>query len=1087
MITAWNANMDIQLALDPYAIITYIVNYVNKDETGLTKFMQEAVSKVPADETVKEKLRALKITYLTHQQIGASEAVYRVIHSMKLKDSNITCIFVSSGFPENRSCFYRKVSDSTDEKFHYEEEKQEEDDDDHDEDENEGEDPYSTNVLSEQIEGRAGNYQKSISIIDRYAARPKYLKNMCLAQFATSYTYQKKRPKTAVFDDDGKSEKKSTQKVFNEDTFLPRYIVLKDGLGVMRLRLEPAVLRIHTSKKKEWHEQHYSEMLLFSPWMDEEKELPLAEDDCLDEYIKRKHTIEVNRETIYPGEGTIDLMEGEDLELRRPAHLIEMLDNQGDQENTEDQEEGIADDPDFETFGYTENLSLPQQEQFEDFKFKQICLPNDFELQEMTRQLVPEQMNPMRKVLSSCKDIVKAEKYPKIKKEPVRMIIHGGAGVGKSQTIRVMANQAEKILRKAGHHPNRPRVLLTAFTGKAASLIDGTTLHSAFKLGKFGKIYEYKPLSDKPLAELRENLADLKLIIIDEVSLVSADMLYTIHMRLKEIFKTSLAELFANIHIVLVGDLLQLSPVQGKYVFKTPKSPKFAVNKDTLELWKSFEPMILTHNHRQGEEKEWAEALNEFRVGLVTEKGEALLKERQTTAEHLDEDAMHIFYEIKHATKHNATILNGIKSPLVSIKASIAHPKGSYIKIDEKKGTIGSTQFQETLDIKIGSRVTLIFNVNVIDDLVNGSNGTVVGIEKKGDKVHCIIVNFDNEKTGYIQRQRHPIYSNRYKEQNGTPIFREHLEFQVKSKRGFSSTATARLFQFPLSLNYAQTSHKMQGQTVKPKSKVIIHWAKNLQQGMAYVMLGRSSRRQDIFISGKLDTSQIRCNPDALEESNRLQEVFDENVAKMNEKRSNNWKISYLNVRSLKAHVEDMKKDNFLIDSDILGLGETHLNPNDTIHLDGFEGSFANYGRGKGVAGFTKLDLISEPKILSSNSASAILMKTHHFHLYLSDDYDKPTVFKLLESWINPKIPTAVMGDINEDALYNSIFEGFMRSNGLNQIVDKPTRESGRLIDHIYVNNAMNEIGFSTQVDANYYSDHDIISLYISRINDVSC
>ena len=89
----------------------------------------------------------------------------------------------------------------------------------------------------------------------------------------------------------------------------------------------------------------------------------------------------------------------------------------------------------------------------------------------MTRQLVPEQMNVMRQVLLACKDIQKAQKYPKIKQKPVRIILHGGAGVGKSQTTRVLAMQAEKVLRKSGHHPNRPRVLLTAFTGKAASLI----------------------------------------------------------------------------------------------------------------------------------------------------------------------------------------------------------------------------------------------------------------------------------------------------------------------------------------------------------------------------------------------------------------------------------------------------------------------------------------------------------------------------------------------------------------------------------------------------------------------------------------
>ena len=75
------------------------------------------------------------------------------------------------------------------------------------------------------------------------------------------------------------------------------------------------------------------------------------------------------------------------------------------------------------------------------------------------------------------------------------------------------------------------------------------------------------------------------------------------------------------------------------------------------------------------------------------------------------------------------------------------------------------------------------------------------------------------------------------------------------------------------------------------------------------------------------------------------------------------------------------------------------------------------------------------------------------------------------------------MGDVNEDALENSSLEKFMRSKDFYQMVDKPTRESGKLIDHIYVNHAMDEMGFSTQVDASYFSDHDIISLYVSKQN----
>ena len=132
-----------------------------------------------------------------------------------------------------------------------------------------------------------GKYQKATSVVDRYGARPKYLKKMSLAQFATSYTYQAKPPKTAVFDDDGVSQLKSVQTIFSCGIFLPRHISLEEGLGYMRLRRHPAVMRFHTSKNKEGHEKYYSEMLLFSHWTNETDELPMKEYECMKEYKKR--------------------------------------------------------------------------------------------------------------------------------------------------------------------------------------------------------------------------------------------------------------------------------------------------------------------------------------------------------------------------------------------------------------------------------------------------------------------------------------------------------------------------------------------------------------------------------------------------------------------------------------------------------------------------------------------------------------------------------------------------------------------------------------------------------------------------------
>ena len=62
---------------------------------------------------------------------------------------------------------------------------------------------------------------------------------------------------------------------------------------------------------------------------------------------------------------------------------------------------------------------------------------------------------------------------------------------------------------------------------------------------------------------------------------------------------------------------------------------------------------------------------------------------------------------------------------------------------------------------------------------------------------------------------------------------------------------------------------------------------------------------KDIYIKGKVDPLGIHANPDALEETKRLQNIFDQRIQSLNEKKENFWRISYLNVRSLKGKVMD--------------------------------------------------------------------------------------------------------------------------------------------------------------------------------------
>ena len=124
-------------------------------------------------------------------------------------------------------------------------------------------------------------------------------------------------------------------------------------------------------------------------------------------------------------------------------------------------------------------------------------------------------------------------------------------------------------------------------------------MHSAFGL-KFGA--ECPNLLDKPLAQARTLLENLKLIIIDEVSMISAQMLHNVNKRLSQIFQTNeLTEPFGNISIVLVGDLLQLPPVKGSTVFKGVENWISDLSKEEKlrlsafvdnPLWSRFVPII---------------------------------------------------------------------------------------------------------------------------------------------------------------------------------------------------------------------------------------------------------------------------------------------------------------------------------------------------------------------------------------------------------------------------------------------------------------------------------------------------------------
>ena len=90
----------------------------------------------------------------------------------------------------------------------------------------------------------------------------------------------------------------------------------------------------------------------------------------------------------------------------------------------------------------------------------------------------------------------------------------------------------QRIVQQEGQDVECPCVVITSFCGTAASKVDGQTLHSSFGFSFDNK---HNSLPDKSRDMRRATLKYLKLVIIDEVSMVKADMLMQLDLRLQEI------------------------------------------------------------------------------------------------------------------------------------------------------------------------------------------------------------------------------------------------------------------------------------------------------------------------------------------------------------------------------------------------------------------------------------------------------------------------------------------------------------------------------------------------------------------------
>ena len=101
----WQANMNLQYILDPYASVMYIASYMLKSEKAMSELLRQ-VSRECASEDIKTQLRRLGSVFMNHHELSAQEAVYRIL-SLPLKKLSRTVVFVSTDPKEKRTCLLK--------------------------------------------------------------------------------------------------------------------------------------------------------------------------------------------------------------------------------------------------------------------------------------------------------------------------------------------------------------------------------------------------------------------------------------------------------------------------------------------------------------------------------------------------------------------------------------------------------------------------------------------------------------------------------------------------------------------------------------------------------------------------------------------------------------------------------------------------------------------------------------------------------------------------------------------------------------------------------------------------------------------
>ena len=399
----------------------------------------------------------------------------------------------------------------------------------------------------------------------------------------------------------------------------------------------------------------------------------------------------------------------------------------------------------------------------------------------------------------------------------VSVFLTGKAGTGKTTFLHEIARTTAK------------RHAVVAPTGVAAINAGGVTIHSFFQLPFDPYLPDVKELvteyqmpdRHKSLSKNKLNIIrTLELLIIDEISMVRADLLDAIDMTLRRYRRSSRP--FGGVQLLMIGDVHQLSPVvteaERTYMQQVYPTPYFFASKALQQI--PHVTIELTTVYRQQDEA-FVDLLNHVRNNRLDAETLSKLNSRVGAPQ---KDAITLTTHNRQADAINLRHMEALQSEQRLFEAKLT---GNY---PEK-----SLPCDRTLTVKVGERVMFIKNDSSGGHrYYNGMLGTVTGFkyDNDNDKEYIEVINDDGD---VIQAGREVWESLKYTIDPATKEITQEVEGTFS--------------QYPLQAAWAVTIHKAQGLTF---DRVVIDAADAFAFGQVYVALSRCRTLEGLTLSTPL-------------------------------------------------------------------------------------------------------------------------------------------------------------------------------------------------------------------------------------------